>query len=690
MRTSPFLSRRLSEGPYHRRRPAGQSAICNLQSAMLFLLLMGLAARAGAATLTAGDLSLRVDEAAQVTGLSVAGKDLKGAAGPLVSLCDVGQGQFVPGRPAGGDPGKGWVLDFGAARAKGTLTVAPRAGALRFAIDIQGEAAPARGMLLRFAFPLDAASWRWHQDMQSAQAITPEKVYEDVAPLRAYADLPEWRDQPALRMGYSNRNFCTVLTGPAGLCLAAPLDRPCIFRTAYNGPAQRLEMVYEFALTPDTRRPNAVSFAFDLYACDPEWGMRGALAQYYRMYPEMFKVHIRDQGQWMAFARLSEIDNANEFWFGLQEGAPETAYDDKIGVLSTVYFTHAGMPANIPNHDPEKQPLPPYDTQVAAVEAAFKRTTGMEGVYAQVGTQNAEGKLDVKKWSVYAHLIAQFSLDPELPYGKWTLERTDTTTQSHKAKGGDLDGFYYDGLSAGLDYNPAHLKTADAPPLWDPVAKKPFLNNFFTSAKFARAAAERLRPKGQVTMMNGALGDSFFVVPWLDVLGAETGLRISRGEFNYIRTVIHHKPFLTLLKGNYEKQIGRPQVELFMKRCLAYGVYPGFFDWPPSGLGPGGQYHSHPRYYERDRDLHRKYVPLCRALALAGWEPITHARSSEANVFVERYGPDREGILWFTLLNEENRPHTTTLTVDVKALGLDARARRAGCFKHLPAPPPRR
>jgi hypothetical protein len=110
------------------------------------------------------------------------------------------------------------------------------------------------------------------------------------------------------------------------------------------------------------------------------------------------------------------------------------------------------------------------------------------------------------------------------------------------------------------------------------VAKKPYLNNFFSSCEFARAAAEMLRPRGQITMMNGALGSSFFVAPWLDVLGAETGLRIPRESFNYIRTVIYHKPFLTLLKGNYEQKIGRPEMELFMRRCLAYGVFPGFFD----------------------------------------------------------------------------------------------------------------
>ncbi|MEI6503887.1 MAG: hypothetical protein WCP21_22980, partial [Armatimonadota bacterium] len=395
--------------------------------------------------------------------------------------------------------------------------------------------------------------------------------------------------------------------------------------------------------------------------------------------PEMFKVWLRQQGQWMAFNKLSEIDNANEFWFALQEGAPEVNYDDKINVLSMIYYTHAGMWGNLPKpYDPEKDPLPPLPEQVAAINQSMKDITGMEGLYDKVGTRKPNGDLAVEKWSVYAHLLAQFDLDPELPWGDYLIKNTLTRTETAKKQnGGELDGFYYDGLTSGLDYSPEHFKTHDAPILWDPVNKKPFINNFYSSVEFARGTAELLRPKGQVTMMNGALGDSFYVIPWLDILGAETGLRIPREDFNYIRTVIYHKPFLTLLKGNYEQEIARPEMELFMKRCLAYGVYPGFFDWPPSGLGPGGQYWNHPRYYERDRDLFRKYEPLCRNLAMAGWEPVTNARSSDANVFLERYGPDPQGVVWLSALNEDSKPHPTTLTIDAKALGLDPKTVRA-------------
>ncbi len=639
-----------------------------------------LAAPVLAATLTAGDLKLTLDGRNRVTSFAVGKQNVLSAPTALASLCDVTKApQFVPGRVTGGDLATGLRLDFGAAQAEAVLRVRQSPRALHFACELQGAELPARGMLLRFAFPVKARGWRWHDDMQTAREIDDHSFYENVRGLRAWADMPEWADQPALRMGYSNRNFATVLTGPVGVCLAVPLDQPRIFRTAYDAAAQQLQIIFDFALCAETRPPRQASFAFDLYSCDPSWGFRSALQRYYALYPEMFRNYIEEPGQWMAFSRLSGIDNANEFYFGLQEGAPEPEYDDKIGVLSTTYFTHAGMGANLPPpYDPEKDPLPPYEEQVKAMEAAFKRRTGMDNVFHQVGLFNVQGRLDVRKWRVYAHLIAQFNLDPELPYGAWYLKRAPQQIKSIKQRtGGDLDGFYYDGLTAGINYRPDHFKYSEAPPLWDPKAKKPLLNNFFSSCEFSRAAAELLRPQGKITMMNGALGASFYIAPWLDVFGAETGLRISRENFNYIRTVTYHKPFLTLLKGNYEQKIGHAEMELFMKRCLAYGVFPGFFDWPPSGLGPGGRYWDHPEYYERDRDLFRKYQPLCRTLALAGWEPVTYARSSETSVFIERFGPTPEGVLWFTLLNEASEPRSTKLTFDARALKLDPQATRA-------------
>jgi hypothetical protein len=271
-------------------------------------------------------------------------------------------------------------------------------------------------------------------------------------------------------------------------------------------------------------------------------------------------------------------------------------------------------------------------------------------------------------------------------YGRWLLDRIEKFFADFR-KRGELDGFYYDGLTTGINYRREHFRHAAYPPSWDPVAKKPYLYNYFSSVEWARLVAEKLHGMGKFTMMNGAMGASPFCAPYLDVMGAETGLNISRADYSFVKTVCHYKTFATLLKGNYAK-LTSAEIELFMKRCLAYGVFPGFFDWPPSGLGPGGTYWDHPEYYERDRLLFRKYQPLVKTIAAAGWEPLTFASAADAALQVERFGAMKRGRVFFTVLNDSMEPVRSTLTVAADKLNLPSKdlfvfdevtQRRLGC-----------
>ena len=92
-----------------------------------------------------------------------------------------------------------------------------------------------------------------------------------------------------------------------------------------------------------------------------------------------------------------------------------------------------------------------------------------------------------------------------------------------------------------------------------------------------------------------------------------------------------------------------------MKRSLAYGMFPGFFSHNASQ----GHYFTRPELYDRDRPLFKKYVPLCKLVAEAGWEPITRARSSDEQVYVERFG-DR----YLTVFNDSPERRTATITLE--------------------------
>ena len=97
---------------------------------------------------------------------------------------------------------------------------------------------------------------------------------------------------------------------------------------------------------------------------------------------------------------------------------------------------------------------------------------------------------------------------------------------------------------------------------------------------------------------------------------------MSDADLLYRRALCKGKPYCFLMNTDFE-QFSHELVEKYMKRSLAYGMFPGFFSHNASQ----GHYFTRPELYDRDRPLFKKYVPLCKRVAEAGWEPITRARS---------------------------------------------------------------
>jgi hypothetical protein len=152
----------------------------------------------------------------------------------------------------------------------------------------------------------------------------------------------------------------------------------------------------------------------------------------------------------------------------------------------------------------------------------------------------------------------------------------------------------------------------------------------------------------------------------LDVLGSETNWNpggtwrpMSDSDLLYRRALCKGKPYCFLMNTEFE-HFSHALVEKYMKRSLAYGMFPGFFSHNASQ----GHYFTRPELYERDRGLFQRYVPLCKAVAEAGWQPVTRVRSDQEDVYVERFGP---GLL--TVFNDSDRPRRVTLRADGNVTG---------------------
>jgi hypothetical protein len=157
-----------------------------------------------------------------------------------------------------------------------------------------------------------------------------------------------------------------------------------------------------------------------------------------------------------------------------------------------------------------------------------------------------------------------------------------------------------------------------------------------------------------------------WLAPLLDVLGTETNWNpggtwqpMSDSDLLYRRALCKGKPYCFLMNTEFES-LSHELVEKYMKRCLAYGMFPGFFSHNASQ----GHYFTRPELYERDRDLFTKYVPLCKTVAEAGWQPVTHVHSNQGDVYVERFGARL-----LTVFNDSDRTQRVTLTADGNITG---------------------
>jgi hypothetical protein len=85
-------------------------------------------------------------------------------------------------------------------------------------------------------------------------------------------------------------------------------------------------------------------------------------------------------------------------------------------------------------------------------------------------------------------------------------------------------------------------------------------------------------------------------------------------------------------------------------------VYPGIFFSDAGSL-------------ERLRPLYRRFIPLMRDMGRAGWEPVPWAATEGAPLWVERYGPSRDGRAYFAMRNPTGSTQTTTLAVEASGFG---------------------
>lgn len=484
---------------------------------------------------------------------------------------------------------------------------------------------------------------------------------EPILPGRQYLNATRWNCGAT---GYLSRYpFGAVRRGRQGWAIGIDMQQPAFFHIGYHGGTEELYLAYDIGLTPE--KPS-VKVRFCIFAFEASWGFRSALARYYEIFPEGFQCRTPQQGLWMPFAKISQVQGWQDFGFKFKEGNNETAWDDAHGIITFRYTEPMTWWMPMP-------PEMPRTMEAALAEA--KRLADKGNPHAQAlftsGFHNAEGQLVARLLNTPWCNGAVWSMNsiPSIP-GQYTDFNVKWNARIRESlygpnRKGDLDGEYIDSsegyVTDELNFRREHFRFAERPLTFCLHTKRPAMFRGLIVFEYVRAIAKDVHGMGKLMMANGAPTRLCWLAPMLEVMGTETNWHrhgqwrpMSDPELLYRRALCKGKPYCFLMNTNFD-QFGPELVEKYMKRSLAYGMFPGFF----SPNASGGHYFTRPELYNRDRPLFKKYIPLCKRVAEAGWEPITLARSDNSRVYVERFGRR-----YLTVFNDSPKKQTATIRLE--------------------------
>jgi len=507
-----------------------------------------------------------------------------------------------------------------------------------------------RAVTLVYTVPGPPGPVRW---LDNSRGETPA-----VAPAE-YADTVHTR---AGATGALSRFPLAAVAGPgAGHAIALDMGFPAVFRVGFSAGTGELYIAYDLGLATGKR---SAEFRFCTMDFDPAGGFRAALAGLYSAFPEYFRCRIPSQGLWMPFNKISEVEGWQDFGFRFKEGNDEAPWDDAHGILTFRYTEPMtwwmampkGMPRTIEAATAEARRL-------AAAGDPSARALLASGYHDDRGSFAA--KLLDTPWTDGA--VWSMNSSPGVhgevtDFGnKWNDRLRDELYGPGRK--GDLDGEYVDSsegyVTDELDYRRDHFATARTTLTFARESRRPAVYRWLIAWEYVKQIADDVHALGRFSMANGTPGQVCWLAPWLDVMGTETDWNgdgawqpMPDAELLHRRALCGPKPYCFLMNTDFTR-FPHELVAKYMKRCLAYGMFPGFF----SHNAADSTYFSQPALYNRDRPLFKKFVPLCKLVAEAGWDPLTRGRSNDPEIRVESFGRK-----YLTVFNDSTgRKHATVI-----------------------------
>ncbi|MCQ2388514.1 MAG: glycoside hydrolase [Kiritimatiellae bacterium] len=413
-------------------------------------------------------------------------------------------------------------------------------------------------------------------------------------------------------------------------------------------------------------------------------GFRGAMADWRRRHADLFRVRVEKWGVWMPFARISEVAGWEDFSFAYKEGDNEPDWDDAHGVYTfhytepCTYWMDVAGPTNSYTLADCARMAEKRCAELRAMKAVPQdRGSRLAAAWADAVIHDAAGKpvgsIHDVPWCRGAVWCYNSAPDQPGPWRAWDAHFPPEAFRRRHAKPfpAGVDGEYVDSaelyVTVPLDFNRAHFAGMKTPLTWEPKTKRPAVFKGMIAYEYVRRVAERVHARGRLSMANGTPLKWWFLAPWLDVLGSETDWCDWRGgkrawtppsaeEFLLWRGMAGRKPFCFLMNTDFSV-LGDDGVRKYFERSIAYGCFPGFF----SADAATSQYFKNPSLYNRDRPLFKKYMPIAKSLAEAGWRDVNQVLSADdPAIACEQFGA-RGGKCFATVFNPASEARAVVL-----------------------------
>jgi hypothetical protein len=533
-----------------------------------------------------------------------------------------------------------------------------------------------QALILSFRLPLKADGWRWGDYVRRERIIEPGEDYTCYHLLgrRQFREV-SWFPMAAV-------------AGPQhGVALTVPLTPPLFTRLRYDGEGY---LCAEFDLGLAARgegETEEVSFSFDILRFEPRWGWRAALARYYERYPELFASTAKHGGWWIGPSH--QVEDLQEF--GLQYAEDHFAHpeptkaNNEMGIY-TCSYSEPWMWRILASEEVKLSLAQPLSHYLPAVERdADLPASVMDGhdywtaprrdsvrAFLNSAIFGPDGQYQVNAVRTYAATFIEMSTSclPAIRSDRWGDMNRGLLSYQYEtladvarcaATGARMEGVYFDSVGNWSDiahenHRAEHFRFAAFPLTFSPATATPVISGLSEMAEYMKF----IRDKGFVTMANSSAQYCAYAAPYLDMIGAGENFAADAAadqELCHDRSAAFRK---SVSFGNSGLLRASPEeAEARFRLLLFYNVYPGIFFSDAAAL-------------ERARPLYRRYIPLMRAMSSAAWHPVTCAMLDDPDLWLERYGPQADGPVYFAIRNPTAEARTATLAVEPAGFGRQA------------------